>query len=105
VRALDRHHRVTVVPFQQPGAPEAAGLTVAQCEAAAWAIAAPGRRYRGAAGINFGLAVALGTRLPLWLYAMPGLRQVQDRVYDFIARIRRHLPGDVPYCVQHPEEC
>ena len=35
----------------------------------------------------------------------PGLRQVQDRIYDFIARIRRHLPGDVPYCVQHPEKC
>jgi predicted DCC family thiol-disulfide oxidoreductase YuxK len=105
VQALDRAHRVTVVPFQKPGVPAAHGLTYAQCEAAAWAITPEARRYRGAGAINMALSVALGTRLPLWLYAIPGLRQLQDGVYAVIARIRSRLPGVTPYCEEFPEEC
>lgn len=103
--ALDRRRRVTVVPFQKPGAPEAAGLTVEQCERAAWGIAPDGRRYRGAAAVNAALAVATGTRLPLALYGLPGVRQLEDLVYALVARYRSHLPGAAPYCAEHPEEC
>ena len=87
--------------------PEAHGLTLAQCEAAAWAIA-PGphrTRYRGAGAVNAALAVALGTRLPLRLYLAPGIRQTQDAVYALVTRIRSRLPGDPPYCEQHPDRC
>ena len=96
-----------MVPFQQPGVPETHGLTLVQCEAAAWAIT-PGphrMRYRGAGAVNAALAVALGTRLPLSLYQVPVIRQIQDIVYAFVARIRSRLPGDAPYCEQHPERC
>jgi predicted DCC family thiol-disulfide oxidoreductase YuxK len=105
VQVLDRHHRVTMVPFQQPGAPEQAGLTPAQCESAAWAITPLGQRYRGAAAINAALSVTLGCSLPLRLYKLPGLRQLQDVVYDLIAKYRSRLPGDLPYCRQYPERC
>jgi len=105
VRTLDRHHRVTMVPFQQPGVVEQAGLTLAQCEAAAWAIAPLGGRYRGAGALNAALSVALGIGLPLWLYTLPGLRQLQDALYDLIAKYRSRLPGDQPYCRQYPERC
>jgi len=105
VQALDQHHRVTVVPFQQTGAPEQVGLTLAQCETAAWAIMPSGQRYRGAGAINATLSVALGSGLPLWLYMLPGLRQLQDVVYALVSRYRSHLPGDRPYCQQHPERC
>jgi predicted DCC family thiol-disulfide oxidoreductase YuxK len=105
VRALDRNHRVTMVPFQQPGAPEAHGLTVAECERAAWSIAPDGTKYRGAGAVDMAVAVAVGSSLPYRLYTLPGMRQVQDRVYAWIATHRGRLPGDTPYCEQHPEEC
>ncbi|HEY0604017.1 MAG TPA: DUF393 domain-containing protein [Herpetosiphonaceae bacterium] len=105
VQALDRRRRVTVVPFQQPGAPESAGLTLAKCEAAAWAISPDGRRYRGAEAVNVTLAVICRTRLPVWIYRMPGVHRLQDAVYSWVAHNRSRLPGDQPYCEQHPERC
>lgn len=86
---------------------EAHGLSIAQGEAAAWAMApGPGRaRYRGAGAINLAVAVALGTLLPIWFYAIPGVRRLQDAVYAWVARNRHRIPGDTPYCEQHPERC
>ena len=107
VRALDRHRRVTAVPFQASGTPAAHGLTVAECEAAAWAVTPdPGRRrYRGAAAVNAALAVALGTWLPVRFYELPGVRRIQDAVYAWVARNRSRLRGDVPFCDRYPERC
>jgi len=105
VHLLDRRHRVTLAPFQKPGVPAAHGLSVAQCEAAAWAITPGGQRYPAAAAINLTLAVALGTRLPLWIYAVPGIRQLQDAAYAWVVRNRGRLPGVTPYCEQFPGEC
>ncbi len=102
---LDRDRRVTATPYQRPGTPEEHGLSLAQCEAAIWTIM-PGRdRYSGAAAINTALAFVLETRLPLWFYAAPGIEQLQDLAYSLIARNRRRLPGDAPYCRQRPEGC
>ena len=111
MRALDRNHRVTVVPYQKPGVPASAGLTVEQCEKAAWAVEpgeAPGRprrRWRGAGAVNASLAVALGVRLPLSFYELPMIGRFHERVYGLVAANRDRLPGDEPYCNQHPEEC
>jgi len=105
VQSLDRKRRVTALPFQQAGVPEAAGLTYAECEQAAWAVADDRRRYRGAAAVTIALSVALGTNLPIWLYSLPLLRPVQDRIYDWVVRNRSLLPGDTPFCEQHPGQC
>ncbi len=105
VRALDRHRRVTSVPSQKPGVPESAGLTRVEVEAAAWAVLPDGRRFSGAGAINWALAVALGTRLPVLVYGLPVLGRTQDRVYAWVARNRSRFPGDTPYCEQHPDEC
>jgi hypothetical protein len=78
---------------------------VEQCEKAAWAAAPSGQRYRGAGAVNASLAVATGVALPLLAYSLPGLRQLEDLAYDFIAAVRGKLPGVEPYCKQHPEEC
>lgn len=94
-----------MVPFQKPGTPEAHGLTMADCERAAWAVAPDGTKYRGAGAVEMALAVALGTTLPYRLYTLPGIRQIQDHVYTWIADHRGRLPGDTPYCEQHPDEC
>ena len=102
---------MTVVPYQKDGVPASAGLNVEDCRKAAWAYVPgdepgrPRRRWRGAGAINASLAVALGTRLPLAFYELPVVGPLQNRAYDFIAANRGKLPGDKPYCKQHPEEC
>ena len=105
LKALDRNRRVTAVPFQKTGVPAAVGLSLEECEASAWAIAPDGSRYRGAEAVNALVACALGTAVPLLLYYSPGIRQLQEFIYSLIASNRSRLPGDRPYCAQHPEEC
>lgn len=105
IRALDRDGRVTAVPYQKPGTPEEHGLSLAQCETTIWTITPERDRRSGAAAINTALAVVLETRLPLRLYEAPVMGRLQERAYSFIARNRRRLPGDAPYCRQHPEGC
>ena len=102
---------MTVVPYQKSGVPASAGLSVEQCESAAWAAEpgdAPGQprhRWRGAGAINASLAVALGLKLPLSFYGLTGVRWVQERAYDLVAANRCRLPGDEPYCEQYPDNC
>ena len=105
LKALDRNRRVTAVPFQKTGVPASVGLTVDECEASTWAIASDGGRYRGAEAVNVVVAAALGTAVPLFVYSLPGIRQLQDLVYSLVASNRSRLPGDPPYCAQHPAEC
>ncbi len=100
---------MTVAPYQKPGILASTGLTVEQCEKAAWAVepgeASGRRRWRGAGAINASLAVALGVRLPLSFYELPVIGSLQEHVYDLVAANRGRLPGDEPYCNQRPEEC
>ena len=105
VETLDRNRRVTAIPSQKPGVCASAGLTINQCEASAWAVAPDGRRFRGAEAINVVLAVALGTRFPHGLYKLPLVKWLQDLTYEWVAANRGKLPGDVPYCSQHPHQC
>jgi predicted DCC family thiol-disulfide oxidoreductase YuxK len=105
LKALDSNRRVRAVPFQKSGTPASVGLTLEECEASAWAIAPDGGRYRGAEAMNALVAAALGSALPLLVYSLPGIRQVQDFIYSVVASKRSWLPGDLPYCAQHPAEC
>ena len=105
LKALDRNRRVTAVPFQKSGTPASVGLTLQECKASAWAIAPDGERYRAAEAVNALVAVALGTAVPLLVYYLPGIRQLQDFIYSVVASNRSRLPGDRPHCAQHPAEC
>ena len=107
MKALDTHRRVTAVPYQKPGFSASVGISVEECKATVWAVAPDGRRYRGAEACNAVLAVVLGLRAPLLLYALPGVRQLQDLIYAFIAANRHWLPlpKDRPHCKQYPDEC
>jgi predicted DCC family thiol-disulfide oxidoreductase YuxK len=105
LKALDRNRRVTAVPFQKSGVPASVGLTLQECKASAWAIAADGSRYRGAEAMNALVACALGTAVPLLVYYLPGIRQLQNFIYSVVASNRSRLPGDRPYCAQYPAEC
>jgi predicted DCC family thiol-disulfide oxidoreductase YuxK len=105
IKRFDRKQRITAVPYQMPGVPASAGLTVEACRRAAWAVTPEGHRYRGAMAVNLVVAVALGTKLPYAFYRLPLIKCAQDRAYDWIAANRRRLPGDEPYCSQHQGEC
>jgi predicted DCC family thiol-disulfide oxidoreductase YuxK len=105
LKTLDRNRRVTAVPFQKSGIPASVGLTLEECKASAWAIASEGERYRGAEAVNALVACAIGTALPLLLYYLPGIRQLQEFIYSLIASNRSQVSGDQPYCTQHPAEC
>ena len=105
LKALDRNCRVTAVPFQKSGTPASVGLTLEECKTSAWAIASNGGRYRGAEAVNAVVAAALGTAVPLFVYSLPGIGQLQDIIYSLVASNRSRLPGDHPYCTQHPAAC
>lgn len=105
LKELDRNRRVTAVPYQRPDVPASAGLSVEDCEAHVWAVAPDGRRYRGAEAVNVSLGVALGARLPHALYKLPPVGRLQDVAYGWVAANRARLPGDEPYCSQHPNQC
>ena len=65
------------------------GLTVEQTEEAAWAVTPDGTKYRGAAGISvcFDALIGIG-RVIYWTYRIPGIRQVEDAVYAYVAKNR-----------------
>jgi predicted DCC family thiol-disulfide oxidoreductase YuxK len=105
LKALDRNRRVTAVPFQKSCTPASVGHTLDECKASAWTKAPAGDRYRGAEAVNAVVACALGTAVPLLVYYLPGIRRLQDFIYYLIASNRSRLPGDSPYCTQHPAEC
>lgn len=105
VKRWDRGHRIQLVPFQQPGAPERYGLTREACEQAAWAITPDGARHRGAAAILVALSEALGCPWIRAFYRVPLFRRIADAGYAWVAAHRGHLPGTRPYCEEFPEEC
>jgi predicted DCC family thiol-disulfide oxidoreductase YuxK len=96
---------VTTVPFQRPGTPESFGLTYAQCEQSSWAVTPGGATYGYAQGMYLLLAVLLNGPWPLWFYAIPGIRQLQERGYRWVATNRSRLPGARPHCEQFPADC
>jgi predicted DCC family thiol-disulfide oxidoreductase YuxK len=102
---LDWRRKLAAWPSQSPGLAEAAGLTRAQLDSAAWAIRPNGLRLRGAAAIYASLDAILPFGLPFFitLYRLPGLGALSDRAYAWIADHRDRFPG-TPICSLRPPE-
>jgi predicted DCC family thiol-disulfide oxidoreductase YuxK len=91
---------------QKPSAMAAAGLTVEDCQRAAYAVelgGSPPRVYRGAAAVNFALRKLPGARHVGWrligrLYTLPTVRQAEDAGYAWVARNRRRLSRSGQVC-------
>jgi predicted DCC family thiol-disulfide oxidoreductase YuxK len=64
-----------------------------------------GEVYSGAEAANAAVSAALGTRLPLLVYRIPGIRSLEDAVYRWVADHRYRFPGTTPYCDSHPVTC
>lgn len=91
--------------LQSPDAARRLGISPSHLlDAVRW-LDSSGRVYSGAEAANAALSSAIGTRLPLLLYRIPGIRFVEDVVYRWVAANRRRFPGTTPYCRSHPAAC
>lgn len=101
----DRSGELRTEVLQSPEAPERLGIPPSQLlDAVRW-LDSSGRVYSGAEAANAALSSAIGTRLPLLLYRVTGIRFVEDVVYRWVAANRRRFPGTTPYCQSHPAAC
>ncbi len=91
--------RIDCQPWQAiPDKMAALGLTDDDGMQQAWFVDAHGRLTGGAAAINQSLRNCWWLRPLTYLYALPGIRQLQDWVYRWVAKNRYRLPGSTPQC-------
>jgi predicted DCC family thiol-disulfide oxidoreductase YuxK len=102
---FDRTGAMRTEPLQGPGVADRLGIAQENLlDAVRW-LGDDGAVYRGAEAANAAVSAGLGTRLPLAVYRLPGIRQVQDAVYQYVATHRYRFPGTTPYCQAHPVAC
>jgi len=101
---IDRHGRVETRAAQEPGVAARAGIAPDELAKSVWWVH-DSDRCSGAAAINSALAAAIGRRLPLTIYRLPGVGTLQEAVYRRVAANRHRLPGTTPWCQRHPDRC
>lgn len=99
---IDRKARLTVAPFQAAGVLETAGVTREQAAAQVW-FREGATLTGGAEAVSRMLDTALGIRFFAVLHHVPGVKQVQNWIYRWVAANRYRLPGTTPWCQTH--EC
>lgn len=102
---LNRTGELNTEPLQGAGTAERLGIASDRLmESVRW-LDSSGLVYSGAEAANAALSAALGTRLPLAVYRIPGMQTVQDAIYRWVADHRYRFPGTTPYCESHPIAC
>ncbi len=104
ISRLDKHQRLEVRAWQQPGTLEQARLTREDVKTAAWLVH-NGRQYRGAAAINAAISLATGNPIIFGFYNIPGIQQLQDWAYFWIANNRSSLRGVKAFCKRPDSDC
>ena len=102
---LNRTGDLLTQPLQTPGTAERLGISDASLMDAVRWLDATGDVYAGAEAANAAVSAALGTRVPLLIYRIPGVRSLEDAVYRWVADHRYRFPGTTPYCESHPVSC
>ena len=102
---FNRTGQLHTEPLQSPGAAERLGIAASQLlESVRW-LDESGGVYSGAEAANAALSSAIGTRLPLLIYRIRGVRSLQEAVYHCVASHRYRFPRTTPYCQSHPASC
>lgn len=91
---------------------QALGLTAEDGLTQAWFVAADGTLSGGAEAINRCLRTVWWIRPITYLYHLPGIKQLQDRAYRWVADNRYQMPGSTAACAvptptikqEHPQE-
>ncbi|MCI0579147.1 MAG: DUF393 domain-containing protein, partial [Chloroflexi bacterium] len=95
--------RVDARPWQRiPERMNSLGLTAEDGMAQVWFVDAAGRLSGGAAAVNEALRLVWWARPLTWLYHLPGVPRLEDRLYRWIAANRNHLPGGTAACRIEP---
>jgi predicted DCC family thiol-disulfide oxidoreductase YuxK len=102
---FDRTGNLQTEPLQSPGAAQRLGIAPATLlESGRW-LDSSGAVYSGAEAVNAAFSAAIGTRIPLAIYRIPGIRSVEEAIYRWVAANRYRFPGTTPYCESHPSAC
>jgi predicted DCC family thiol-disulfide oxidoreductase YuxK len=102
---FDRTGNIRTEPLQSPGVAERLGVApTSLLDSIRW-LDATGAVYSGAEAANAAFSAAVGTRIPLAIYRIPGIRFIEEAVYRWIAAHRYRFPGTTPYCESHPTAC
>jgi predicted DCC family thiol-disulfide oxidoreductase YuxK len=102
---MDRTGNLQTEPLQSPGAAQRLGIAPASLlDSVRW-LDSSGAVYSGAQAANAALSAAVGIRIPLVIYRIPGIRFVEEAIYRWVAANRYRFPGTTPYCESHPSAC
>lgn len=102
---LDRTGKLQTEPLQSPGVAERLGISPSELlESVRW-LDSSGAVYSGAEAANAALSAAIGTRIPLGIYRIPGIGFIEETIYRWVAANRYRFPGTTPYCESHPSAC
>lgn len=102
---LDRTGDLKTETLQSPGAAQRLAIAPASLlESVRW-LDSSGAVYSGAEAANAAFSAAVGTRIPLAIYRIPGIRWIEEAVYHWVAANRYRFPGTTPYCESHPSAC
>ena len=102
---LNRTGDLETEPLQRAGTVERLGITPDRLMESIWWLGSDGEVYGGAEAANAAVSAALGTRFPLLVYRIPGVRSLQEAIYRWVANHRYRFPGKTPYCESHPVAC
>ncbi|HEY9304120.1 MAG TPA: DUF393 domain-containing protein [Mycobacterium sp.] len=102
---LDRTGRLQTEPLQSPGTTQRLGISPSELlDSVRW-LDSSGAVYSGAKAANAALSAAIGTRIPLGIYRIPGIGFIEEAIYRWVATNRYRFPGTTPYCQSHPSAC
>jgi predicted DCC family thiol-disulfide oxidoreductase YuxK len=102
---MDRTGNLQTEALQSPGTAERLGIAPASLlDSVRW-LDSTGAVYSGAEAANAAFSAAIGTRIPLAIYRIPGIRSVEEAIYRWVATHRYRFPGTTPYCESHPSAC
>jgi predicted DCC family thiol-disulfide oxidoreductase YuxK len=102
---MDRTGNLQTEALQSPGTAQRLGIApTSLLESVRW-LDSSGAVYSGAEAANAALSAAIGTRIPLVIYRIPGIRFFEEAIYRWVAANRYRFPGTTPYCESHPSAC
>ena len=102
---LNRTGRLRTEPMQRPGVPERLGIAADRLPESSWWLDSSGEVFAGAEAMNAALSTAVGTRLPLTIYRLPGVGAIEEIVYRWVAAHRYRFRGVTPLCEAEPQQC